>query len=126
MPTQFTDPQPPTLAPPATEVSDERVHAQIVADELAALLLPLRPVAVSINRFGTGFQRRLGVELPMPTVVDDLTTVRALIGGTLVVSAETTLGGSPYLRHTLTGRRAGVPFEVWTTVHPAPRLVVAA
>lgn len=123
-----------TLAPAVSvqplrpaEAADERAHAQIVAEELLAELLPLRPVMVSINRFGTGFCGHFGVELPMPTVANDLSEVQAVFGGTLIVSAETTSGGAPYLRHTLTGHRAGVAFEVWTTVHhPRPRPAVAS
>lgn len=101
----------------ATAASEGREHAELLLQGLLALL-PVAPAVSNINRFSNGFEGRFGVELVMATVLDDLVGVRDLIGGHLLIEAETTIGGTPCLRHTLTGTKAGVPFAVWTTVYP--------
>lgn len=97
--------------------SEQREHAEVVLQELLALV-PVEPSYSAVNQFADGFNRRYGAELVMALVAVDLVPIQAVIGGFLFIEADETVRGTPFLRHSLTGMRAGVPFSVWTTVYP--------
>lgn len=97
--------------------TEQQEHAETLLQELLALL-PMEPSFSAVNKFADGFEGRFGAELVMALVVEDLTGIQSLIGGCLLIEACTSMDGMPFLRHSLTGTRAGVPFSVWTTVYP--------
>lgn len=98
--------------------SEQREHAELVLNELLALILPVEPSYSGVNQFSDGFNGRFGAELVMAMVAVDLVPIQAIIGGCLFIEADETVRGTPFFRHSLTGTRAGVPFSVWTTVYP--------
>lgn len=95
------------------DAREQWAHAMTVLHELTCLLPP--PHAAEIRDTPVSFHGHYGLVLQMNLMVSDLVAVKAILGGDLIVSAETYPSGAPYLRHELTGSRGGVPFVAWTT-----------
>lgn len=105
-------------------LSDQIEHALTAQQELAQLLsaCEIVPTSLAINRFAQGFGGRFGTEVILGRAAERLTLLQSIIGGHVHVEAETAQSGGTYLKHYLTGERAGVPFAIWATEYPAVSL----
>lgn len=106
------------------EVREQQLHAMTVQYELIGLL-QVPPMNFAINSHRPTFHGRFGVVIEMGLAVTNLFDARSLLGGEVLIEAEIDAYGFPFLRHTLTGTRAGVPFMLWTMAYPASPAVAA-